>query len=85
MLTKDKRIRRNSLEKRAVEAARLRLFTLTGGNMTGDQMAELFVTQLGRIERLARKEAGPFIASVSASEVALLPHSREPADEERAP
>src|SRR5438094_509593 len=39
VLTKDKAIRRDPLERRAVEAAKLRFFTLTSGNMTGEQMA----------------------------------------------
>jgi hypothetical protein len=69
VLTKDKRIRHNPLEKKAVEVARLRVFTLSRGNMTGEQMAQVFVKHLATIERLARKWAPPFVAVVSDSGV----------------
>lgn len=76
VLTKDKRIRRNPLERRAVAAAELRLFSLSGGNMTGAQMAEVFEANLARIEQFTRRTPPPFAALVSASGVRILPTFR---------
>ncbi len=72
VLTRDKGIRRKDNERRAVKTAALRVFTLSGGNMTGEQMATVLVAQRARIERLARKQKAPLIATVSASEVRVL-------------
>ncbi len=72
VLTKDKRIRRNPLEKLAVQVAGIRLFTLTGGNMAGEQMGDIFANNRAAIERLARRKKGPFIATVSETAVNVV-------------
>jgi hypothetical protein len=72
VLTKDKGIRRKRLERRAVEAASLRLFTLGSGSMTSEQMADIFIAHRSRIERLAQQRPAPFIAVVTATEVRVV-------------
>jgi hypothetical protein len=66
VLTKDSRIRRRVLERRALEAARLRVFVLSAGNLSGAQQAAAFVRALPKIRRLAQ-QPGPFIANVTAT------------------
>jgi hypothetical protein len=67
VLTKDDHIRFRDNEKAAVHAAKVRLFALTRGNMSGDDMASAFVKALPRMKRLARRQAPPFVATVSAA------------------
>lgn len=67
VLTKDRRIRYRKNEKAAVVDAKVRLFVLTAGNLTGGEMAAAFVQALPRIRRLAHESAAPFIARVDAS------------------
>ena len=69
VLTKDDAIRRNPLELNALLAGKVRAFILTSGNMTGEEMANVLVGHLNRIERLARKRRGPFVALVTKSSV----------------
>lgn len=66
VLTKDAQIRRRPLERQAYSNARARVFTLTSGNLTGAQQAEILVRALPKIRKLARRR-GPFIAKVTAS------------------
>jgi hypothetical protein len=52
VLTNDKNIRRSALAREALEAARVRLFVLSGGgNRTGAENAALIFKQRSRIER----------------------------------
>ncbi len=71
VFTKDKSMRRNSAERRAVRAVKARVFTLPNGNYTGDEMAEIFVSNLPRIGRFLKNHQPPFVARVSASGVEL--------------
>jgi hypothetical protein len=66
VLTKDTRIRRRELERRALHAAGLRVFALSAGNLSGADQAAAFVRALPRMRRLARRP-GPFIARVTAT------------------
>jgi hypothetical protein len=66
VLTKDTRIRRRTLERDALIAAKLRVFALSSGNLSGADQAAALVRALGRIRRLAR-QPGPFIARVTAT------------------
>jgi PIN like domain len=52
LLTKDKRIRFNDLEKQAVIASRVREFYFTSGNFNGQEMAALLVVALPRMIRV---------------------------------
>jgi hypothetical protein len=66
-LTKDERIRFHPLNRRAVLAHRVAVFTLTSANLTGAEMAKRFVDARAQMERIFRREHPPFIAYVPAS------------------
>ena len=68
---KDKRVRKNALEREALMASGVRAFVLTAGNLSGPEMAEIFVANLGQIVRKANTVSGPFIAGVSAAGVKM--------------
>lgn len=67
LLTKDKRIRFNELERSAIQRYRVREFYFTGGNYSGAEMAEMLVAALRDIARFCRRYDPPFIASISKS------------------
>lgn len=61
VLTRDKRIRYRQLERLALQAAKVRAFVFTGGNVTGKDTGIILANALGRMERIARADLGPFI------------------------
>lgn len=61
VLTRDKRIRYRQLELGALQAARVRAFVFTGGNVTMKETAEILSRALPKIGRICTAEAGPFI------------------------
>jgi hypothetical protein len=67
LLTKDKRIRSNELEKSAIKRHRVREFYFTSGNYSGAEMADMLVAALRDIVRFYRRYDPPFIASISKS------------------
>jgi hypothetical protein len=67
VLTKDKRIRFNQLEKTAVRRYQVREFYFSSGNFTGLQMAEILTTALPEMAKTVKKHEPPFIASISKS------------------
>lgn len=67
VLTKDKRIRYRVSEKIMVKKHSVRVFALTRGNWTGEQMAEIFAKSLQSMCNFLKKNSGPFIATVSKS------------------
>jgi hypothetical protein len=72
VLTKDKAIRTRPVELQAVKQANVRMFTLSSGNMTGQEMGRIFVDNFLKMGRFMRKHSPPFIARVSTSGVALV-------------
>lgn len=64
ILTKDGRISRNSLEKIAVARAQIKMFALASQNLSGDDMAEIFLTAIVKMQEFVRKYPAPFIAKV---------------------
>ena len=64
VLTKDEHIRYREIERAAVEETGVKLFVLTSGNLTGDEMAKIIVAALPRIERLASKNSGAILARI---------------------
>lgn len=66
VLTKDKKIRKRSLERLAFISAGVRVFALVSGDLTGENQALAFILALKKIARFARLP-GPFIALVTAS------------------
>ncbi|HZJ29611.1 MAG TPA: hypothetical protein VFD37_06455 [Solirubrobacterales bacterium] len=71
VLTKDKRIRRRELERDALTEAKVRVFCLTTGKLTGDDQIERFVSNRFRIVQRARKP-GPYICGVYRNEVRTI-------------
>lgn len=61
VLTRDKRIRYRQLELGALQAARVRAFVFTGGNVTMKETAEILSRALPKIGGICTAEAGPFI------------------------
>ena len=67
LLTKDKRMRFNELEKSAIQRNRVREFYFASGNYSGTEMAVMLVTALREMARFYRRYDPPFIASISKS------------------
>ena len=70
-LTKDKRIRFHPAERSALLKAGVKAFVLTSGNLTGAEMASIFVRNLRRMKDMAGQVQGPFIAKVSKTGVEI--------------
>jgi hypothetical protein len=66
VISKDRQIRKRTLEHEAVIAGRVRLFTLASAGMNSREQAETFVRALPRILRFSQ-QPGPFVAVVTAS------------------
>jgi predicted nuclease of predicted toxin-antitoxin system len=67
VLTRDKRIRYRRLERLALQAARVRAFVFTGGNVTLSETARILAQALPAIEAICAREAGPFIYHIGQS------------------
>lgn len=65
LITKDKNIRRNPLERAAYESARLRGFVVTGKDMSGKELGELLVRCLDGMVRRAHNRPGPLLFAIS--------------------
>jgi hypothetical protein len=63
VLMKDEKIRYRPAERAAVRAHDVRAFYLTSGNLTGQQMADLFIANRDVVWRMA-VEAGPALFAV---------------------
>ena len=64
VVTKDMNIRYRENEIAALETARVRMFVLSSGNMTGDEMARAVVLALPGMERMMNRRKGPFLAGI---------------------
>ena len=65
LLTSDKRIRYNLLEKRALEIHAVREFVFTSGNMSGQDMAAALGLALDKMRNLCLRIQPPFVASIT--------------------
>ena len=65
LLTTDKRIRYNFLEKRALEQNLVREFVFTSGNMSGHDMAAALELALPKMRKLCSKLRPPFVAAIT--------------------
>ena len=66
VLTKDTRIRYHAIEVNALRAAAVRAFILTAkGDLSGEEMAGIFVKALPAIKRLCARQSPPFLARVN--------------------
>lgn len=72
VLTKDKAIKKRPIELRAVVVAKVRMFSLSSGNWTGEEMAALFAENRLKMGRFLKDHPPPFIARVSKSGVVLV-------------
>jgi hypothetical protein len=79
VLTKDKAISRRPAEREAVVAAKVRVFSLSSGNMTGEQMARVFLKNRLKMARFNKKQPPPFIARLSERGITLVYPPIEPA------
>lgn len=76
VLTKDKAIAKNQLELMAIARAEVKVFILTSGNLTRQDMADLLVDVLGKLKKFAQGNQAPFIAKVSKDKRVELWRSR---------
>jgi hypothetical protein len=65
LITKDKNIRRNPLERAAYEQAGLRGFVATGGDLSGKDLGEILVRCLDGMSRRAHNRTGPLLFAIS--------------------
>lgn len=73
VLSKDKAIRRNALERQALLEASVACFMLGRGELSAEQMASAFITALPRMQRVLRRFRVPLAASVTVTgHVSLL-------------
>lgn len=64
VLTKDSAIINNCLERIAVASAQIKLFTFASQNLTGEEMAEIFLKAIVSMQRFVHKHPSPFIAKI---------------------
>lgn len=76
ILTKDKEIRRDSLEVRAVIEHRAHYFTLGRANRKSEQEAQIFLHHCPVIQRLVRSKGPPLIAQLNVNEMLLRTEDR---------
>lgn len=67
VLSKDDRIRLNEVERSALVEAGVAAFFLSRRDLTGPQMASLFIKALPAMKRALRRFQVPFIARISAT------------------
>lgn len=65
LLTSDKRIRYNLLERRALQQHAVREFVFTSGNMSGQEMASTLESALPKMRRPCHKLNPPFVAAIT--------------------
>jgi hypothetical protein len=65
LLTSDKRIRYNLLEKRALKVHAVREFVFTSGNMSGQDMAAALELALNKMRKFCARTKPPFVASIT--------------------
>jgi predicted nuclease of predicted toxin-antitoxin system len=65
VLTKDKAVRRNALELAAILTAEVACFSLGGGNLKSEQMAQAFITARRAMEKALRRFDPAMTASVT--------------------
>lgn len=65
LLTTDKRIRYNLLEKRALQLHAVREFVFASGNMSGQDMATALALAITKMRRFCRHQKPPFVASIT--------------------
>ncbi len=64
VLTKDKAMQHSEIEKAAIRNARVRVFILVRSDLSGDEIASIFVKALPSITKIIRNDTPPFIAKI---------------------
>ena len=64
-LAKDKAIKRNELERRALFNAEIAAFFLTSGELSGDEMAQAIIKALEKVADFLENQKRPFIARIT--------------------
>ncbi len=64
ILTKDARIGKNQMERLAIADAGVRMFVLVSQNLSGADMANIFLKAIPEMEKFSLKNIAPFIAKV---------------------
>jgi hypothetical protein len=64
IFTKDARIGKNQIERLVVANARVRMFVLVSQNLSGADMANIFVTAIPTMEKFIAHNLAPFIAKI---------------------
>ena len=65
LLTADKRIRYNLLEKKALSEHSVMEFVFASGNLSGEEMGEALEKALPKMKRLAIRTKPPFVAAIT--------------------
>jgi len=64
VLTKDKNISKNHLERLAVASAGIKMFILASQDLSGSDMAAIFLKSIIAMQEFVRKHPAPFIAKI---------------------
>jgi PIN like domain len=64
ILTKDARIGKNRIERLSIADANARMFTLASQNLSGTDMADIFLKAIPEMKKFIRENSSPFIAKV---------------------
>jgi 5S rRNA maturation endonuclease (ribonuclease M5) len=64
ILTKDARIGKNRLERLAVAGANVRMFVLSSQDLSGIDMADIFIRAMPEIKKFISRNMVPFIAKI---------------------
>ncbi len=65
VISQDQRIRYRKNEQAAARDARVRLFVVTAGSITGEEAGEMLAGALPRILALSSRQPAPFVAGVT--------------------
>ncbi len=64
VITKDEAMQHGEVERAAIKSANARVFILVRGDLSGQEMASIFVKALSAMARVVHKHPPPFIAKV---------------------
>ncbi|WP_013323194.1 hypothetical protein [Gloeothece verrucosa] len=64
VLTKDAKIGKNNTEQLAVAYAGIKMFALASQNLSGPDMAQIFLATIVKMQEFVRQNPAPFIAKV---------------------
>jgi hypothetical protein len=65
LLTTDKQLRYNFLERRALQKNAVREFVFASGNMSGQEMAAALTLAIPKMRKFCRRFAPPFVAAIT--------------------